>query len=538
MAVLLQRLGLEHPRYTEALIYQQQLFENLGRTIYGDTDDNQAERSQLLSRLEAFCQEVLGVSFHTLSTPAVPPDVSPPDDFVNREAELRQLTTERLRAARSPYTLICAPAGYGKTCLLRRLMALVAAERWDSRYIGGARPALLDSAAIAQAIARAPLPPAAEAIPALCNAILQALTTAPGDDAAMLLLFDDLECLDAPSVQWLYALLDALYRRTRLNNREVYLVRIFLAGRDVDAFWEGYRRATPRLPAPQRLLLTPFDERALQDMVWAQARRLRLQDALDDATVTQIGDELLHFSSGHPGVARALVDDMVQESFGLGTVADYFAQNRERWARECLAPTADALVEALPPDLAQAARTLSVFRRVNANTVQSLVDAGLLPLACKAVDLLGDMVRARLLAPPSLREPFFRDRLTRGILVGDMAGRSAESRAQYIRLNQHARALYAGWIHQGLQDPHLGPSQRLLSIVEWLYHTLLGEEVAPTQLQAGLQAHLTVVCAAPESGYVRDLIGEELRQDAELGYLLRRHLGPDGVPTACEWLQP
>lgn len=537
MAVLVQRLGPQHPRYSEALIYQQRLFENLGRIIYGDTTDNQAERSQILGQLETFCQEVLGVSFHTLSATATPPTAPSPDDFVNREAELRPLDTERLRAARSPYILVCAPAGYGKTYLLQRLMALVAAQQWDWRYVAATPPAAVDAAAIAQAIVRHASPPAADAIPAVCNAVLQSLTAAPGPEPAMLLIFDSVERLDAPTAQWVYTLLNTLYQRTRLNNREVYPVRVVLAGRDVDAFWEGYRRAYPRLPAPQRIPLTPFDERALQDMVWFHARKLPLQDALDEATVAQIGEELLYLSGGHPCLAHALVADLAQQYFGLGMVADYFAQNRERWAQECIAPVADALLQTLPPDLAEAARILSIFRRVNANTVQALVTDHWLPATCKAVDLLGDLVKARLLTSPNLREPFFRDPLTRRVLAGDMAGRSPATREQSAQLNQFARTLYARWIRQGLQDPHLGPSQRLLSVVEWLYHTLVSGDLTPAQLQADLQAHLTILCASPESGYVRDIIREEIQQDAEIGYLLRRRLGSDGGAVVCEWLQ-
>jgi hypothetical protein len=110
--------------------------------------------------------------------------------------------------------------------------------------------------------------------------------------------------------------------------------------------------------------------------------------------------------------------------------------------------------------------------------VQALVEAHWLPAACKAVDLLGDLVKARLLTSPNLREPFFRDPLTRHVLAGDMVGRSAATREQSVQLNQFARTLYARWIRQGLQDPHLGPSQRLLSVVEWLYHTLVSNDLA------------------------------------------------------------
>jgi hypothetical protein len=211
-------------------------------------------------------------------------------------------------------------------------MALSAAQEWDWRFSPPRRPPL-------RTPPPSPKPSVAsrrrrqDAIPAVCNAVLQTLTAAPGPDPALLLIFDSIEHLDTPTAQWVYTLLNTLYQRTRLNNREIYLVRVILAGRDVDAFWEGYRCAYPRLPAPQRIALTPFDERALQDMVWFQARKLRRQEALDEATVTQIGDELLHLSGGHPRVAHDLVADLAQKFFGLGVVTDYFAQNRERWRR-------------------------------------------------------------------------------------------------------------------------------------------------------------------------------------------------------------
>jgi hypothetical protein len=91
------------------------------------------------------------------------------------------------------------------------------------------------------------------------------------------------------------------------------------------------------------------------------------------------------------------------------------------------------------------------------------------------IDLLGDMQRAHLLSGPDLREPFYRDHLMRRIWALDMAHRSVESRAQYHRLNKIAIALYRKWIHNlghGLPDTVLKATQRLLSVVEWLFHAL------------------------------------------------------------------
>ncbi len=66
---LLTRLGRDHPRYTEALVLQQRLLENLGRArLYGDTETSRAERAQILDTLKHLALEVgdsSGASFLT-----------------------------------------------------------------------------------------------------------------------------------------------------------------------------------------------------------------------------------------------------------------------------------------------------------------------------------------------------------------------------------------------------------------------------------------------------------------------------------------
>jgi hypothetical protein len=177
---------------------------------------------------------------------------------------------------------------------------------------------------------------------------------------------------------------------------------------------------------------------------------------------------------------------------------------------------------------------------VNANTVQALVEAGVLPPGTNAIDLLGDMQRARVLAGPGIREPFYCDSLMRRVLALDLAHASRESRALYHRLNRIARDLYETWIHnlgRGLPDTPLKATQRLLSVVEWLFHALQDESVNDDGLRTALQGHVGVLSEGSPSLSVADLIADEIAADAEMRYLLCHRLGDEGVSVACGWLR-
>jgi tetratricopeptide (TPR) repeat protein len=64
---LLTQLGRDHPRYTEVLVYQQRLLENLARIrLYGDTETSRAERAEILDRLNHLVLEAVGKSFSAI----------------------------------------------------------------------------------------------------------------------------------------------------------------------------------------------------------------------------------------------------------------------------------------------------------------------------------------------------------------------------------------------------------------------------------------------------------------------------------------
>ena len=469
---------------------------------------------------------------------------SPDFAFVDRENELYLLKLERLAAWQSPYMLLNAPAGYGKSFLLRRLLYLLESDQklgqqWRFLYF--------DFQLVAQPVRhviQSVLGPEASGAPdhavdRICDHVVRVLAApVSGRRCAVLLVFDAVEHLDAEACRWLYALLNELRRRTCPGAQEIIVVRVIVAGRDVESFWRDYQATGPALPAPRRISLGPFDRRSIQQLIWQYVEAVCVN--LDEEIVVQIADEVQYWSAGHPGVACRLVGELAEQSFAVGLPAEYFARHRARLAQEVLAPVARALLDGILAPLREAAHVLSAFRRVNANTVQALLQAGVLSPEIDEVVLLGQMQRAHLLEGPGIREPFYRDRLLRPIWALDMAHGPQAYQTQYRRLNAIALDLYAGWIHnlgQGLPDTPLKATQRMLSVVEWLFHALQDDALDNAEMRLRLERHIGALSGDGASSPVAHLIMEEVRQDAEVCYLLRRRLGKDGFSTVSRWLQ-
>ncbi len=67
LRALLARLGPNHPRYDDALVYQQRLTENVAAARrYGDTEARRAGRAEIVDRLNALAQQALGLSYNAL----------------------------------------------------------------------------------------------------------------------------------------------------------------------------------------------------------------------------------------------------------------------------------------------------------------------------------------------------------------------------------------------------------------------------------------------------------------------------------------
>jgi len=472
-------------------------------------------------------------------------------EFVNREDELGLLNVERLRTSRSPYTLVSAPAGYGKSYLLQRLINAIDSDetlqqKWCVRYIEfdpGKRATRI--ASVVRAITGAsPDERAADTNTNLASYIVGELS-APlsGERRAVLLIFDAVEHLDEQTQQWLYILLNDLHRRTHVGHQEIITVRVIVAGRNTEQFWEKYEQTFTK-PAPRRINLRPFDEHPIRELIWDQVQAADIP--LDDQTIGQISDEVQYLSGGHPTVICDLIDDLARQSFAIGPPDEYFVQNRKRLVRTYLSPVAGDLLENIEDrfgaTIREIVQTLSIFRQISASTILALVETSILSDEIDEVELLGKMQRAQLLAGPTIQRPFYHDHLMRRVLMLDVAHVSPQTQAQYRRLNEIALDLYASWIHnpggQGLPDSPLKATQRLWSVVEWLFHALQDEGIDEEKLRSGLQEHIDVLSEDNQSPLIADLIADAIRSDSEICYLLRQRLHGDGVDVICNWMKP
>ncbi|NNJ09864.1 SUMF1/EgtB/PvdO family nonheme iron enzyme [Chloroflexales bacterium ZM16-3] len=87
------RIGGQHPRYQEYLVYEQRLRENIQKVrLWGDSADKASNRAEIINYLNSLSQDVIGESFNELSrgTPAVATSSEMPlPDFIKEiEADI------------------------------------------------------------------------------------------------------------------------------------------------------------------------------------------------------------------------------------------------------------------------------------------------------------------------------------------------------------------------------------------------------------------------------------------------------------------
>jgi len=90
---LLSRIKQNHSRYSEALVYQQRLIENISRSRrYGDTATSRVERSEIIDRLNDLALSTIGIAFSELCKEPYH-NLPQPDygHFVGRDLELAEL---------------------------------------------------------------------------------------------------------------------------------------------------------------------------------------------------------------------------------------------------------------------------------------------------------------------------------------------------------------------------------------------------------------------------------------------------------------
>ena len=150
LKTLLERLGQDHPRYTEALTFQSRLLENMAQARrYGDTETRRAERAQIVDGLNRLALETGGPDFNELCEPKPKAGPrrrrTPPATTIAREPECAEGSARSVLTALPPCPFIAGPKitdprlFVGRREELRRLATAMAGAQPISVNVVGAR---------------------------------------------------------------------------------------------------------------------------------------------------------------------------------------------------------------------------------------------------------------------------------------------------------------------------------------------------------------------------------------------------------------
>ncbi len=338
--------------------------------------------------------------------PAPPPHVP----FINREDELKQI----LSSFAPPYHLVDAPAGYGKTALLKELRRRFGEQNWISVYVSVQKHRSLPD--VAQALAAQlgislTLDPDARRLGLnLGRAIVQHqgdyFVQEGVDSRRGVILFIDVDkrpwtsllpTIDAllvdfiPGVEYSLRGLD-FFKRSHNPFRVVFAGR-YLAGK------------TPSTsPLPLTILkLTPFNYEVVRNSARAYLS--------DQRGVGQLAAHLMHYTAGHPGcMARVL--ELYQER---GYPPDeFFRYSAEEIWESIVWQEADAVHNDIRRELRRIFDDLSIFRCLDYAVLQRLLDEAVFPEHESEFDLADELTGTYLM---DWKGRLLRDDITRRLLA-------------------------------------------------------------------------------------------------------------------------
>jgi len=453
------------------------------------------------------------------------------DVFVNREKELLALLPERLKRRMSPYVLLSAPAGYGKSYLLRKLIHDFNANpeigrAWTTRYIQCPDESRDQLPSVIKTLTNNQY--ASEASQdAICSYLLKSLAEIiPGPNSGrkcVLIVLDDVDKLADFPCAWLADLLFTL--RGRMSSVEGFTVRFIFCGRNLDGFWARVADVHP-LPAPERRFLTPFDQHAIQSLIWKVASNLGSLGLRDDF-VNETALEIEYLSGGYPMIIRGMVAELAKKSFAIE--ADYFEKNRRRFIRDFVSPAARELLRGVPADVHETLKQLSIFRLLTGTTIEFLEEKDAL-FWIDAASVLGELVNARLLAKPTLQMPFYQDQFMRRVLALAFSFRSPQD---FEKRNRAACEAYAYWMENFPLDHY----RKARFMQEWLFHLLQVDASYQGDILNKVETMVKSVAGSQDPFQVRGILRRNVEQDVEISYLMLHHPNRSAMNAVIELLQ-
>lgn len=379
---LLVRLGAAHPRYVEALTYQQRLSENIAQArIHGDPENRRAERSEIIGYLNIFALTTLGISFNDLCIlpreGIVPPTQPGPPKiaFVNRLREIDRLTDPRA----PQYQFIDAPAGYGKTDLLKEIARRYQQRGWMTIYAEIPYKSTYSMRDVVEAIVtnnnlslngvqadyaseRWIQTTGYQIAECLHRRILEIQRLNPNPLQGVILLIDRVEVLGDFYAE---ALVKELVPGIQQCFKEAGVTlpfRTIFAGRYISTRWSRF--------APYAYtVLSPFDFSIVEDAVRQAASKLMPDPAPD--VVARIAAHLMHITGGHPGCMARMLEDFDFRWM----VNDYLISREDFYYYEVVLPT---IYEIRRECLRDELNILCTCRRFTPPVLRGFIEHGLI----------------------------------------------------------------------------------------------------------------------------------------------------------------
>lgn len=487
------------------------------------TDRSDLERAQLL---ESALQTKIGqLEAGQEKLPAVV-------GFVNREREMQQLASP----TRPQFVVVEAPAGYGKTYLLRRIQHIINDRSANETclyttvppYSGGAAE-LVAYGAHGQEVCRGHIGSVE-----LVRQLVGQMTAAGIDEGTV--LFDAMEHLPSGTDE-ARSFWDGLIQALAIRLDGHVQFRAVFSGRRVESVWRGMRRH--RLGEPVEL--APFGENAVAEaMQYFAVTKLRRK--LPQARLRVIAREVVHITGGHPRAILGIAQEFATQGFALDLLRSspgyaFSETENRRIVAAYIEPAIAEIYAPLSASAAHAMKTLSVFRVFNANVISVLIGRGLIASNESATTLLVELSsRTCLVSKTQDTLPFYHDAIVRLMTASWMRVTDPQ---RYMELTTLAVRLYAGWARGVDLNDVVLPIQpsaqlRLHFIREAIYHTIDTHRIGPTPPK--LKDELTTLMASLSLNLVGDYetvtelqvqLQTLLDTDVELWEVLSRVAGDD-----------
>ncbi|MCP4524792.1 MAG: hypothetical protein GY833_02585 [Aestuariibacter sp.] len=358
-------------------------------------------------------------------------------NFVNRADELKEACDSHA----PQYILFDAPAGYGKTELLKTVEQRHFRDNWLCTFVEIPQDVNSALGLAKQLAAQAGYPgnlahfsdvkAVGHRLGGFFDERLTSLKS-PG----VILLVDNIERLPHSEI-------DA-FLSDFLVAVQSPAMRVRLAGRYVGSIWE--KQAKKHNFTFKVIPLTPFRFRYVKDTV----RLLLPSQAMPDLCAAH----LMHVTGGHPGCMAKIIEHMsVTQS-----VEQDFALHQDEYKKIVLS-VAHEIRESIPEPLRDIFDVLSVFRRYNYRLLQQIIDTGLIEYVGGA-DNLEKVLTATYLV--KRRRGFIQDEIVRRLLALRLRW---EETKRFIELCEKARQIYE-------QDSQKSNSRSEFIVIEGLYQEL------------------------------------------------------------------